>query len=184
MDEASLLLVSLALLLGTSIACIAFFLRCSRLQRRYGAIADVDAAVWKARSELDRLTAEGARVTDARAKDLETLDADYRSAKSVYDKLKGEVSLLEENLEDISFGLYKPHYDFASSEQYKVALTAVREKQRALIRAGRAARCELGWTVNGSKAEGQRMQKQYSKLLLRAFNGEGDAAVAIEDRII
>src|SRR5207253_7415924 len=38
--------------------------------------------------------------------------------------------------------------------------------------------CNIEWTVGGSRTEGARMQKQYSKLLLRAFNGECEAAVA------
>jgi hypothetical protein len=36
----------------------------------------------------------------------------------------------------------------------------------------------VAWSVGGSEREGARMQKQYCKLLLRAFNGECDAAVA------
>jgi hypothetical protein len=35
----------------------------------------------------------------------------------------------------------------------------------------------ISWTVGNSSREGERMQKQYSKLLLRAFNGESDAAI-------
>ena len=33
------------------------------------------------------------------------------------------------------------------------------------------------WTVNGSKAEGNRMVREFSKLMLRAYNNEADNAV-------
>jgi hypothetical protein len=85
---------------------------------------------------------------------------------------------LEENLEDISFGLYKPHYDFETSGAYKAKLDEIYERQKQLVRAEKAIRAGAAWSVGGSRKEGMRMQKQYSKLLLRAFNGESDAAIA------
>ena len=41
-----------------------------------------------------------------------------------------------------------------------------------------AAISRTEWTVNGSVVEGRRQIKQTLKLLLRAFNGECDAAIA------
>src|SRR5689334_20412955 len=91
--------------------------------RRYGAITDIDAAVTKARHELEQITAERDQVVAARTKQLETLDTEYREAKVTYDRLKHELGLLEENLEDISFGIYKPHYDYQTPDAYKAAMT-------------------------------------------------------------
>jgi|ERR1041385_1693469 predicted nuclease with TOPRIM domain len=45
------------------------------------------------------------------------LEAEYKQALSRYEDLKHEVSILEENLEDISFGLYKPHFNFQTPEE-------------------------------------------------------------------
>ena len=45
-----------------------------------------------------------------------------------YNDLTKQVSLLEENLEDMSFGLYKPHFSFETSEEYKTALESLRIK--------------------------------------------------------
>lgn len=50
--------------------------------------------------------------------------------------------------------------------------------KKALVREGRATRALVQWTVGGSRREGERMQKQLMKLMLRAFNGESDAAIA------
>jgi chromosome segregation ATPase len=38
--------------------------------------------------------------------------------------------------------------------------------------------CHTKWTVGDSEKEGQRMTKQYTKLMLRGFNWECDAAIA------
>src|SRR5207248_2154281 len=61
---------------------------------------------------------------------------------------------------------------------YKVKLQAVRDQERMMLRDHTAAMCPERWSVNGDARQGQRMIKQYSKLVLRAFNGESDAAVA------
>src|SRR5205823_5381462 len=76
------------------------------------------------------------------------------------------------------FGLYKPHFSFQTSEEYKDALVAIRDKMKVLIKQGGAAACPSNWTVNGSLAEGAKMIRQTTKVLLRAFNGECDAAAA------
>ncbi|MFQ5792597.1 MAG: DUF4041 domain-containing protein, partial [Acidobacteriota bacterium] len=99
-------------------------------------------------------------------------------ARTTYEALTREISLLEENLEDISFGLYRPHFSFQTSEEYKRQLETLRDRERRLIRDGRAALCSAQWTVGGSAKEGARMAKQNMKLVLRAFNGECDAALA------
>lgn len=106
------------------------------------------------------------------------LGAEYAGAKVTFDRLSTEVRQLEENLEDISFGLYKPHYEFDTPDEFKRELDKVNERQKELIRSDRAATFAVAWTIGGSEREGARMQKQYCKLLLRAFNGECDAAVA------
>ena len=107
-----------------------------------------------------------------------SLAMEYNQAKATYEKLRQEVSLLEENVEDLSFGLYKPHFRFDTTEGYKDALTKAREQQKELTRRKEAAVCAVTWTVGNSQKDGERMSKQYLKLLLRAFNGECDAAVA------
>ena len=106
------------------------------------------------------------------------LEDKYRTANRIYEKLKSEVALLEESLEDISFGLYEPHFEFDTAEDYKVELKATRDRQRELIRSGDATDSPGTWTINGSRTEGKKMERQYTKVMLRAFNGECDAAVA------
>lgn len=91
---------------------------------------------------------------------------------------KQELESVEEALDIQSFGFYRPRYGFESSEHYVAQLKKIRDEQQAMIKDDRAAPCETTWTVGGSAAEGKKMVKQQAKLMLRAFNGESDAAVA------
>lgn len=89
-----------------------------------------------------------------------------------------ELSSVEEALEIQSFGFYKPRYGFESSAQYVARLASIREEQKRMISDDKAAPCDTQWTVGGSASEGKKMIKQQAKLMLRAFNGECDAAIA------
>src|SRR5579859_2610544 len=68
--------------------------------------------------------------------------------------------------------------EFDDSEEYGHKLTMIRDSQKALVKAENATHCPQQWTVDGSEAKGRKMVKEQSKLMLRAFNGECDAAVA------
>ena len=106
------------------------------------------------------------------------LESQFQRARQDYKKLKDEVGLLEEHLDDVSFGLYEPHFTFDTAEDYKTELKDCRDRQRTLIRNKSATRSPGNWTVNESRTEGKKMERQYTKVMLRAFNGECDAAVA------
>jgi hypothetical protein len=161
----------------------------SRLRNRYAIIIDAEAAIANAKAELERTqrtqAAQNATHEAAsrklQAEDQErraALNREYEQALATYKDLKHEISLLEEHAEDISYGLYKPHFNFQTPEDYKTALSELRERERVLIRENRAAVGHIHWTVGSSQSEGNRMVNQTVKLVLRAFNGECEAARA------
>jgi hypothetical protein len=125
-------------------------------------------------SELDRMR----KAIEEQRVRRDALAAEHAQLTTAHERLQREVSQLEENLEDISFGIYKPHFGYDTPEEYKAALVEVVAKQREMVRGGLATRVAVEWSVSGSRREGERMQRQYSKLLLRAFNGECEAAIA------
>lgn len=96
---------------------------------------------------------------------------DLNAAKSELIEVREEVLLQ-------SFGLYSPTYDFATSDLCKDMLDAIRQQQKAMIKAGTAATGATDWSVNGSKSEGQKMVKDMQKLLIRAFNSECDELIS------
>ncbi|PZO34805.1 MAG: DUF4041 domain-containing protein [Shackletoniella antarctica] len=92
--------------------------------------------------------------------------------------LTKKLSGLEEKDFVEDFGFYESKYDFKEAVEYKQKLDEIRSKQKQLIKDRRAAICDTEWTVSGSKKEGRKMVDSFLKLVLRAFNGECDAAVS------
>ncbi len=148
------------------------------LRTRYSGIIDLEAELAAVRNRLEQAKREQREFDSEDERRRAKLNGEYEFALTTYKELKQELSLLEENLEDISFGLYKPHFSFQSSDEYKTALENLRNQERQLIHDGRAVVCPKHWTVGNSEREGARMVKLNEKLLLRAFNGECEAAVA------
>jgi hypothetical protein len=105
-------------------------------------------------------------------------ETSYGEAMRALTSLRKDVEVLSEQAEIQSFGLYKPRYEFATSDLYKDRLDGVRERQKTMVKGKTAAICATTWTVGNSAVEGQRMVDRQLKLMLRAFNGECDAAVA------
>jgi len=150
----------------------------SQYRAKYAGIIDVEEEAAKIRRQREAENDSLLREIDSTKTLLEKIGKQYTDSKSLYDRLKKEVDLLEENLESISFGVYRPHYTFDEPESFKDELEKVFERRKKLIKDEKAVICPLDWTVNGSVKEGRKMIKQESKLMLRAFNGEVDAAVA------
>lgn len=92
--------------------------------------------------------------------------------------LRADLGQLEEAGEMQTLGIYSRVHDFESPRQYINALEANAAKQKDMIKAGRACTCAIEWTVDGSVAKGAKMLKEQTTLMLRAFNGEADAAIS------
>lgn len=139
----------------------------SQTRQRYAPIIDVDAVVTERKQEALQVE-----------QSIHQLRTDFVAKRAVYDSLLRETAIYESKLEDISFGVYEPIYNYSTSEEYKAKLEAIRSQVKELIKDDRAVYSAVEWSVGGSKVEGRRMMKQYSKLMLRAFNGECDSAIA------
>lgn len=114
-------------------------------------------------SELEKRTAKDQT-------DLSSLQQQIVDAKK---------DLIETNEEVLmqSFGIYKPHYSFANSTEYKDELAKIRAKQKECIKQGLAATGSDTWTVNGDARKGKKMIADMQKLLIRAFNCECDDVI-------
>lgn len=145
---------------------------------KYKDIINVDSEVSKRKAALETLCSKLSELEKVYKDKDSALNQDYLQHKAIYENLRKEVSLLEENLENISYGLYKPHYDYKTSEEFKQKLEEIIDRQKQAIKNETAIYCPVKWEVGGSKAEGAKMKKHYSKLMLRAFNGECNATIA------
>jgi hypothetical protein len=161
-----------------SILAMKFFLRERATRLRFSKIVDVDDVVAKRTEAIVNRERESLAESTKHKESLAALVIKYAAAKEIFDRLTQKISLLEEHVEDMSFGVYSPHFDFSTSEEYRTRLESARYDRKQLIRSGEAAHCPVEWNVGGSKKDGARMMKQYTKVMLRAFNGETEAAIA------
>lgn len=91
-----------------------------------------------------------------------------------YSKLSKEVAELDDESMLAEYGLYKYKYDFENSDEYKIEITSLKQKQKDMIKAKKAAYCNTEWTIRGSKKEGKRSTERLLKLTLNAYNVECD----------
>ncbi len=145
------------------------------------AIRNLQEQKVKAEHELEEQKAkEGRELESFQAslqKKRQSLDQEIDKLNAQIAAKRNEIVILDEEVLLQSFGFYKPRYELQNSEQYKVKLDQIRERQAALVKAGKAASCPTNWTVNNSQKEGERMIRDYTKLVLRSFNNECDASI-------
>ena len=138
-----------------------------RLTERFAAVIEIETEVQKVRNERDRIES-----------DIEKVRSAYKEKRQVYERLLEQVAVFDEQISFAEFGVYQPHFEFGDSERYKKAIKAVREEQKAMVKAKTAVNVYTEWTVEGSKAKGRTMANRAVRLALRAFNAEADAAIA------
>jgi hypothetical protein len=90
---------------------------------------------------------------------------------------KKEIIILDDEILFQSFGFYKPHYNLENSEGYKRSLENTQKQQEMMIRENIAIIVSKRLTMNNSEKEGERMIKDFVKLILRSFNNECDASI-------
>jgi len=140
--------------------------------------AQLKTAISELEAQKNRWVQEVQKAEDEFAKKRRSLDDQLAALnRQIADKRENLVVLDDEILLQ-SFGLYCPKYGLETSEAYKTKLDEIQKKQAAMVKAGKAATCGQAWTVNNSQKEGEKMIKDYLKLILRAFNNECDAGIS------
>jgi hypothetical protein len=124
--------------------------------------------------ELFRLKQEVSEINSQ----LNTVRGDYSDKRKILDRLEEQIAIYDERLAFAELGVYEPHFEFRDSEDFKKRILEVRERQKSMISAKTAALCPTDWSVGGSKSKGQTMINRQTRLTLRAFNNECDAAIA------
>ena len=151
------------------------------LTRRFRGVFDAEAEQEKVREATSQLQQQ-----------QNAVQVEIDNTESTLEELKKQVSILEDEVDIQSYGLYEPKYDFGESALYKTEIDNIRKKQKAMIRDKTAIICRTEWLVDGSKVKGRRQTDQQHRLMARAFNGECDSIIPkvrynnysrIEDRI-
>lgn len=158
------------------------------LAKTYLALRTRVAGLANADEERERVLAEATAMRDKFNAQLADAKARFAAGK---EKMTSEVSDLEAKLVALrnehrtlseeqslrEMGFYAGRFNLTTSVAYKQALDKNQEQQKAMLKAGAAATCSREWMIDGSVEAGRRQTEKILALMLRAFNGECDAAV-------
>lgn len=124
--------------------------------------------------EIDKLKLEKDKIS----KEVDKLLSKKQDLSNKIKLKKKDLILLDDEILIQEFGLYKPIYDFESSEKYKQAIDNLRVVQKEMIKNKSAVIYSNNWTVDGSKAKGRKMTNDNIKQIIMAFNIECDNLIA------
>ncbi|MGC4755584.1 DUF4041 domain-containing protein [Micromonospora trifolii] len=154
---------------------------------------ELAAEVTLLRAELERLRSEMNRLGVLPAVELEQYRE--RLTREITDQnatAQAQKADLERQLRDLSqqvvvteetallqeAGVYDYRHPLSDAVAYQGTLAGLQGQIKSMAkREGGAVLAATGWTVNGSAAEGRVMIRDFSKLLLRAYNAEADNLV-------
>ena len=92
--------------------------------------------------------------------------------------LRASVVVTEEQAVLQEVGIYEYRHPLSDAVAYQAELSRIRDLIKSMGRKdGGAVLATTNWTVNGSQREGRAMVRDFSKLMLRAYNAEGDNLV-------
>jgi hypothetical protein len=117
-------------------------------------------------------------VSESRSREATQLQEAVEQLRAEHDWLKQQIietsslALLQE------VGIYQYRHRLQDAAAYKDRLDDTLARIREMAkRDGAAVQSGMGWAINGSAAEGKKMVKDLSKLMLRSYNNEADNIV-------
>ncbi|MCP2221715.1 DUF4041 domain-containing protein [Bradyrhizobium elkanii] len=132
---------------------------------------EVEAKRCELQAKVDALNAQFVRTTAEIAGERDALRKEVEEAQGTIVETR-ETALLQE------VGIYEYRHPLTDVLAYENALDRLQDAMKAAAkRDGGAVLAATNWTVNGSEAEGRKMTREISKLMLRAFNAEADNLV-------
>jgi Domain of unknown function (DUF4041)/T5orf172 domain/Protein of unknown function (DUF2510) len=162
--------------------------------RLRGEYAQLSAAVVPLRAEMAALSAQRGQLSSVQfevqqlQQRRDVLAADVAGLQQLVTQipaLRAEEAQLSQQLVETreivvlqEAGIYQYRHPLDDAVAYKAKLTGVQARIKDAVRAGTAVRGATNWTVNGSGPAGAKMVREFSKLMLRAYNNEADHAVA------
>jgi len=158
------------------------------LAKTYLALRTRVAGLANADEEKERVLAEATALRDKFNAQLAEAKTKFTASK---DRMAAEIRLLEAELvvlrndhrllsEEQSLremGFYESRFNYTTSQAYKAALDKNLARQKEMLKSGEAALCTREWVIDGSREAGRKQSDKALSLMLRAFNGECDAAI-------
>ncbi|MET8153679.1 DUF4041 domain-containing protein [Actinoplanes sp. NPDC049668] len=158
-----------------------------------GKARELATEVTQLRADLERLRAEMGRLGVLSAIELEQYreklgrevaeqtaraQAEQAALQQRLGELRQQIVVTEETALLQEAGVYQYRHPLSDAVAYQAELARLQAQIKAMAKSdGEAVLAASGWSVNGSEAQGRTMLRDYSKLMLRAYNAEADNAV-------
>jgi hypothetical protein len=139
----------------------------AELQRARLDVADINRAIETTRAQIVAERTQAAKQVHDTQRQI-TLAMDELGQVRQQVVQTQDLALLQEA------GIYEYRHPLADAVAYKARLAELTDQIKACVRNGSAVEATTMWTVNNSAAEGTRMVRDFSKLMLRAYNAEAD----------
>ena len=140
-------------------------------RRRDDLSGQIDMLMARLESEREHAAILHSEAVASRSAQLEELTAELGALRELV-AVTQETALLQE------VGVYEYRHPLSDAVAYQGELHRLRERIKLMTRKdGGAVLASTDWTVNGSAAQGRAMVRDFSKLMLRAYNAEADNLV-------
>ncbi|MFE7536053.1 DUF4041 domain-containing protein [Streptomyces rhizosphaericola] len=139
-----------------------------------------EAIVEEARRSVRDTRSEAKQVakdTEKTRKEAERHRREIYQAESRLTELRAQLVTTDETVLLQQAGIYAYHHQLHDAVAYRTRLDSLKAEIKDLARNNQAVLAATDWTVNGSAREGRKMIRDFSKLMLRAYNAEADYAV-------
>ncbi|MBB2506316.1 DUF4041 domain-containing protein [Amycolatopsis echigonensis] len=145
---------------------------------------EAEREIRQMRQTLAELEQEAQKQRDTQVQDRDGAKAHLASIQRQVDEasaklasIRGEIVETEEIALLQEAGIYEFRHRLADAVAYKAALQRLKDSIKVSAKNNHAITASTDWTVNGSAVQGQRMVRDFSKLMLRAYNAEADNCV-------
>ncbi|MEW2548822.1 DUF4041 domain-containing protein [Streptomyces sp. NPDC047002] len=147
---------------------------------RIQAAEEAEAILKEAREVVKEIKADARRTaqeTERVRKDADRHRSEVFKAETKLTQLRAQIVTTDETAMLQQVGIYAYRHPLQDAVAYRSSLDSLRAEIKELARTNRAVLAATDWTVNGSVREGRKMVRDFSKLMLRAYNAEADYAV-------
>lgn len=127
--------------------------------------------------DLEDLERQIQSLRESREKSAADFEAEVASYEQRLTDLKEQVVTTEDAAILQEVGVYDYRHPLDDSVAYKSELASLKDKIKTQARTRNAVTATTSWTVNNSAAQGRKMVRDISKLMLRAYNAEADNLV-------
>lgn len=134
----------------------------------------LEAEIVAKRAEAEERAIE--RGAEAERK-ITKVTAEYDDLNAKTEALRSSVVVTEEVAMLQEVGIYEYRHPLDDAVSYQSRLKALQDRIKTMAKSDRAVSHTTNWTVNNSLAKGRAMVRDFSKLMLRAYNAEADNLV-------